>query len=92
MNAIIKSLISKKSKGQIINIGTGKPKKIRSIINYVRRITKGGHPQFGKIKLRKDEILKTYPNIKKAKKIIKWIPKISFYKGLKSTINFYNGK
>jgi len=92
VNAIIKSLINKKSKGQIINIGTGKPKKIRSIINYVKRITKGGHPQFGRIKLRKDEILKTYPNIKKAKKIIKWIPKISFYKGLKSTINFYDGK
>ena len=29
-------------------------------------------PQFDKIKLRKDEILKLYPNIEKAKKIINW--------------------
>jgi hypothetical protein len=31
---------------------------------------KDGHPEFEKIKLRKDEILKIYPNIKKAKNFI----------------------
>jgi len=39
--------------------------------------------------LRKDEILKLYPNIKKAKKKIDWKPKISFEKGLQSTIKYY---
>ena len=29
-------------------------------------------------------------NIKKAKKIINWRPKISFKKGLRSTIKYYN--
>lgn len=51
---------------------------------------KGGHPQFGKIKFRKDEILKLYPNINKAKEKINWRPKISFKKGLESTIQYYN--
>ena len=81
-----------KAKGEVINIGSGKPKKIKDIINYIRKISKGGHPQFGKIKLRKDEILRLYPDIKKAKKKINWKPKISFEKGLKSTIKFYNGQ
>ena len=90
IDAILKSLTNKKAKGQIINIGSGKPKKIKNIIEYVKKISKGGYPQFGKIKLRKDEILKVYPNIKKAKILIKWKPKIQFEKGLKDTIKFYN--
>ena len=92
VDAIIKSLKNKNAKGQIINIGSGKPGKIKDIINHVKKISKGGFLQFGKIKLRKDEILKIYPNIKKAKNIINWKPKISFDKGLKSTIKFYNEK
>ena len=91
VDAILKSLINKNARGQIINIGSGKPIKIRSIIENVVKISKGGHPQFGKIKFRKDEILKLYPSIKKAKNKINWKPKILFEKGLKSTIKFYNG-
>ena len=90
VEAIIKSLTNKNARGQIINIGSGKPRKIKNIINYIKKVSKGGYPQFGKIKLRKDEILKLYPNINKAKKKINWKPKISFEKGLKSTIKYYN--
>ena len=36
------------------------------------------------------EILKLYPSIKKAKNIINWRPKISFEKGLTSTIKYYS--
>jgi|TARA_B100001964_G_scaffold238481_1_gene304053 nucleoside-diphosphate-sugar epimerase len=89
-DAIVKSLTNKNARGQIINIGSGKPKKLKKIIEYIKKKINGGHPQYGKIKLRKDEILKTYPNIRKAKKKINWKPKISFAKGLKSTIKYYN--
>jgi len=90
VEAIIKSLTNKKARGQILNIGSGKPKKIINIIKNVKKISKGGQPQFGEIKLRKDEILKLYPSIKKTKKIINWRPKILFNKGLKLTIKFYH--
>ena len=50
---------------------------------------KGGQPCFGKIKLRKDEIIEIYPNISKAKKILKWYPKTNFNKGLLKTIRYY---
>ena len=91
VNIIMKSLTNKNARGQIINVGSGKPQKLKNIIKRVRKVSNGGHPQFGKIKLRKDEILKVYPNIKKAKTLIKWKPKIQFEKGLKDTIKFYNG-
>jgi len=90
VNAIIKSLKSKRARGEIINIGSGKPRKIKSIIECIKKISKGGNPQFGKIKLRSDEILKLYPNIQKAKNKINWQPKISFDRGLKSTIKFFD--
>ena len=44
---------------------------------------------FGKIKLRKDESLLSYPNIRKAKKNLEWKPKVDIDRGLKKTINYY---
>jgi nucleoside-diphosphate-sugar epimerase len=90
VDAILKSLTNKNARGQIINIGSGKPKKIRNVIKYVKKISKGGYPQYGTFKLRKFEILKLYPSIKKAKNKINWKPKISFEKGLRTTIKYYN--
>ena len=92
VNAILKSLKSLKAKGEIINIGTGKPQKIKDVINFLVKRLEGGKPNFGKIKLRKDEILKIYPDISKAKKILKWTPKIKFKKGLEDTIRSYEKK
>ena len=89
VEAILKSLTNKNAKGQILNIGSGKPRIIKNIIEYIKKISKGGYPQFGKIKLRKDEILKVYPDINKAKNKINWKPKISFKKGLKATIGSF---
>ena len=90
VDAILKSLINKNARGQIINIGSGKPRKIKKVIEDVQKISKGGYPQYGTFKLRKFEILKLYPSIKKAKNKINWKPKISFEKGLRSTIKYYN--
>ena len=89
VEAILKSLTNKNAIGQILNIGSGKPRKIINIIKYINKNLKGGYPLFGKIKLRKDEILKVYPDTSKAKNIINWRPKISFQTGIKKTIESY---
>ena len=39
--------------------------------------------------MRKDETKKVIPNISKAKKILKWKPKITLNEGLKLTINSF---
>ena len=49
-------------------------------------------PQFDKIKLRKDEILKLYPNIEKAKKIIDWKPQVDISIGLNKFIRYFKKK
>jgi len=89
VDAILKSLTNKNARGQIINIGSGEPRIIKKIIEYIKKISKGGYPLFGKVKLRRDEILTVYPDINKARNKIGWRPKISFKKGLKVTIDSF---
>ncbi len=89
VRAIIKSLKNKKVSGEIINIGSGKPLKIKNIILRICQLVGFGKPRFGKIKFRKDEIMSLYPDINKAKKLLKWKPKIKFNSGLTQTINYY---
>ena len=76
-------------KNQIFNIGYGKPYEIRKIIVFLKNKIKKGLPELGKIKLRKEENLTTYPSTKKIKKIIGWKPKVSLHDGLKKTIKYY---
>ena len=89
VEAMTKSLTNKNARGQIINIGSGKPRRIKNVVEKVKKISKGGYPQYGIFKQRKFEIPKVYPNVEKAKNKINWRPKISFEKGLKKTINSY---
>ena len=87
--SILWAIKNSKARGEILNIGTGKPKKIKNIINFLVKRLKGGKPIFGKIKLRSDEMKKIYPDLKKVKKVLKWSPKIKFSKGLEETIKYY---
>tara|TARA_B110001450_G_scaffold239181_1_gene246853 strand:+ start:578 stop:1492 length:915 start_codon:yes stop_codon:yes gene_type:complete len=89
IKAIFKCLNTKSSIGEIINIGTGKPLKVKKVILAIKKRINLGNPIFGKIPLRKDEILSLYPNVSKATKILKWIPETSFKKGIETIIKHY---
>jgi nucleoside-diphosphate-sugar epimerase len=87
--AIIKCFDNKKIIGKIINIGYGKQINIKKLIKKVVLIIGKGTPVFGKIKLRSDEPLNSYPDLKNAKKLLNWKPKIDINQGLLKTISFY---
>ena len=89
VNFIFKVIIKDNIKGEIFNVGYGYPNKIKKIISKITKMVKKGRPQYGKIKLRIEENLITYPNIKKATKFTGWKPKIKIDLGLKKTINYY---
>ena len=89
VNAIYKSLKNKNAIGKVINIGYGKPFRVKDVILLINKIIKKGKPIFNKIKLRNDEIIILYPSIKKARKILNWRPRINFFEGLKKTITNY---
>ena len=89
IRAIAIALNKKEASGKIINIGSGRPIKIKKIIKKIRNYFKKGNPLFGKLKLRKEEILKIYPDLKNVKNILNWRPREDFNSGIKKTINFY---
>ncbi len=86
---LFKSLKNKKSNGQVFNICSGRPSNIKKIINYIQKKINGGHPNFGSIKLRKDEIRTYYGSTRKTKNFFKWSPKINLKIGLNKTIKYY---
>jgi len=65
---IFKIMNTKKSDGEIINIGSGQPIKLKKIINFVNKISKTGYLKYSKKEYPELDI---YPDISKLKKIIK---------------------
>lgn len=90
ISAIIKTLKNLKSSGEIINIGSGKPIAIKKVIIKICELLNSGKPLFGKIDLRKDEMMKLYPNINKAKTILRWNSRTPLEVGLRKTIKFFS--
>lgn len=89
VNLVIKCVQNKNVYNKIFNAGSGKPIKVKQIINKIKKIIKKGNPIFGKILLRKDEPLELYPKIKNAKIHLNWRPKKTLLNGLKETIKYY---
>ena len=89
IRAIFKCFNNNKSIGEVINIGTGKPRNVRKVILFIKNKINLGKPVFGQIPLRRDEIFILYPNISKAKKILNWKPYTSFRKGIETVIRYY---
>ncbi len=87
VKAILLSLNSKKSHGEIINIASGKPTYIKKVINLIINKVGFGKANFGKIKYRALENMELYADISKARKFLKWRPTIRLDEGLKLTIN-----
>jgi len=86
----IYALIKKdETSGEVINIGSGKALRLRNIIFLIKNIIKKGNPVFGKIKMRKEENMITYPNIRKLIFLTKWKPSTNFRKGIIKTINYF---
>tara|TARA_Y100000991_G_scaffold176632_1_gene138740 strand:+ start:273 stop:1184 length:912 start_codon:yes stop_codon:yes gene_type:complete len=90
VEGIIASLqSSRQAFGNIINIASGKPVEVKSVINKILKLVGSGNPQFGLIPFRKDENMSLYADINKAKKLLDWQPKVNMSEGLNRTIKFY---
>lgn len=87
VDAIFKSLFLKSTNGKIINLGSGKPLKIINLILLIKKIIGKGQPSVGALKYKKGMNMKNFPNINKAKTLLKWRPKIQLIAGIKNTIN-----
>jgi len=89
VSLIIKILKIKKLSNDVYNVGSGEPKSVKSIIKIINKKLNTGKPLFGAIKMRKDEINKLYPSIKKIKSKFNWVPKTNILQGFTRTIKYY---
>ena len=89
VNAIFKSINNKKTNGEILNIGSGKPISIKKVINLVLKKTGKGMPKLGGLNYKKNINKNNFPNIAKAKKRLRWEPKISIDHGIIKTIKSF---
>jgi len=89
VEAIFLVLINKKTAGETFNVASGKPIKIKTVINLISKIIGKGDPQFNKRKLREGENDALYANTKKIQEMLNWKPKVKLLKGLKKTIKLF---
>lgn len=80
--------IKNSGKFQIINLGGNKPVKLATLLDTIEDIT---GKKFNKINLPKrlDEPAITFADIRKAKKLLHWEPRIKFTEGMSAFINWY---
>ncbi len=77
-----------KANGQLFNIGTGLGTSVNTLYQKMAKITNfNGQPKYAPPRL--GEIEKTYLDISKAKKLLKWEPKYDLDSGLEKTIDWF---
>jgi nucleoside-diphosphate-sugar epimerase len=74
--------------GHVINIGSGKPLTIKSVIEYVRSVVGKGEPRYGEVPYRAGENMALYPDISKAKALLGWEPQVSIEDGIRETMQY----
>ncbi len=90
VDGIFKALITEERVvGEIFNIASGNPVKIKTIIEKIVNIIGSGNPLYGERKYRQGESMSLYADITKAREILNWEPKIAIDNGLEKTINHY---
>ena len=89
VDGIVATIFQDKIDGEVINIASGKPIKVRQLVDQIKTKIGLGKPRYGKYKnhLVEDEVL--YANINKARKLLNWKPKTSLTAGLEKTISFF---
>ena len=81
-------LTNKKVIGQVINIGGGKNHSINEVAKRIVALTKSeARPTHGPAVIEPKD---TLANIKKAKKLLGWKPRVSFEEGLRRTVSYFS--
>lgn len=88
--AILLAALTKEAYGKILNIGSGEPRQLADVAQYVARfLHRDGLLKLGDVEYRAGEIMNYSVNISKIKNILGWSPQVTFEEGLKKTIEYY---
>jgi nucleoside-diphosphate-sugar epimerase len=86
VKGILYALKNMNINGEIINLASGNPIKLKNIIDHIRNLIGKGLPQYGAVPYRMNENMELYADITKAKELLLWKPSIPFEDGIKKMI------
>ena len=89
VHGLILAMKSKNCFGETLNLASGKPIKIREVVNQVVDIIGKGKPVFGGMNYRENEQMDLYADISKIQSKLNWTPSIDLESGLLETIQSY---
>ncbi len=92
VDAIFLALKNDAVNGRVINLGSGHPRSVKSVVQFIVKEIGSGNPLYLESKIRQGENLELYPDLEIAKKILKWESKIPFKLGLTNLINYIKKK
>jgi len=75
--------------GEIINLGTAKEHTVLEYAKMVQKLTNSKSTVVYSEKLPEDDPKERCPDLKKAKALLNWTPKVSLETGIKKTIQYY---
>lgn len=91
VEGLITAMENKNTSGEVINMGFPEEHTVKEIAKIILRLTESssGVTYYPK---KEDDPVRRKPDISKAKKILGWSPKITLYKGLSKTIEYFSKK
>ena len=90
VEGLIKTIVSDKTKGEVLNLGSPNEKTILDLANTIKKMTNSSSKIIFE-PLPEDDPKVRRPDIDKAKKLIGWTPKVSIDRGLTKTIQYFRG-
>ena len=88
-----KIMISNQSQYNAYNVGSGKPVKLKSVINRISKIlNKKGIIKYGSIPYREDQVMHMEADINRVCEEFRWQPQFRFNKNLEETIEWFINK
>jgi nucleoside-diphosphate-sugar epimerase len=88
VNAIFSCFECSEANGKIINVASGEPQSIKSLIEKTVSLIGSGRPRFGMIPYRPRESMALYADIARAHTILRWQPRTPIEAGLATTIDW----
>jgi nucleoside-diphosphate-sugar epimerase len=80
------------TEGQVFNLGNPQETTILQFARLIKELCGKNTAKIVKKPLPQDDPIKRKPDITKARKILKWEPKVPLKEGLKHTIEYYRGR
>ncbi|MEI8349145.1 MAG: SDR family oxidoreductase [Candidatus Omnitrophota bacterium] len=88
VEANISALLQPNIEGEIFNIGNGSPNTVNGLLESLNQIM-GKNIAASYQPPRQGDVRKTHADISKAKKLLKWQPKIDFTEGLRRAVDWF---